>query len=139
MPFNFGSLFGAVGHALPGFIEGERAAVQDNWRDLNQYNQVQAGQLENAWTEATWDPRLFNTWANAASNDIVLQASGMELANRLAAQPGQQTRNWLFSDYADDFYPAYYNGLGTAVGRAAQMGMALPDPGANINTPSLGR
>ena len=139
MPFNFGSLFSAVGRALPGFVEGERQAVADNWRDLNQYNQVQAGQLENAWTEATWDPRLFNTWANATNNDILLQASGMELANRLAAQPGQQTRNWLYSDYAPDFYPAYYNGLRAAVGRAAQMGMALPDPGANINIPSLGR
>lgn len=139
MAFDFGSLFTALGRALPGFVEGERLANQDNWKDLENYNNVQRGQLENAWTEATWDPRLYNTWANAANNDIMLQASGMELANRLAAQPGQQTRNWLFSDYAPDFYPAYYNGLRTAVGRAAQMGMALPDPGANINTPSLGR
>ena len=100
MPFNFGSLFSAVGRALPGFIEGERQAVQDNWNDLNQYNRVQAGQLENAWTEATWDPRLFNTWAQAANNDIMLQASGMELANRVAAQPGMQARAWRFSDYA---------------------------------------
>ena len=139
MAFDFGSLFTALGRALPGFVEGERLANQDNWKDLENYNNVQRGQLENAWTEATWDPRLYNTWAQAANNDIMLQASGMELANRYAAQPGQQTRNWLFSDYAPDFYPAYYNGLRTAVGRAAQMGMALPDPGANINTPSLGR
>ena len=139
MAFDFGSLFTALGRALPGFVEGERLANQDNWKDLENYNNVQRGQLENAWTEATWDPRLYNTWAQAANNDIMLQASGMELANRVAAQPGQQTRNWLFSDYAPDFYPAYYNGLRSAVGRAAQMGMALPDPGANINIPSLGR
>lgn len=139
MAFDFGSLFTALGRALPGFVEGERLANQDNWKDLENYNNVQRGQLENAWTEATWDPRLYNTWANAASNDIVLQASGMELANRLAAQPGQQTRNWLYSDYAPSFYPTYYEGLRNAVGRASQMGMALPDPGANINTPSLGR
>lgn len=139
MAFDFGSLFTALGRALPGFVEGERLANQDNWKDLENYNSVQRGQLENAWTEATWDPRLYNTWANATNNDIMLQASGMELANRLAAQPGQQTRNWLYSDYAPSFYPAYYEGLRNAVGRASQMGMALPDPGANINTPSLGR
>lgn len=139
MAFDFGSLFTALGRALPGFVEGERLANQDNWKDLENYNNVQRGQLENAWTEATWDPRLFNTWANATNNDIMLQASGMELANRLAAQPGQQARNWLYSDYAPLFYPTYYEGLRNAVGRASQMGMALPDPGANINTPSLGR
>lgn len=139
MAFDFGSLFTALGRALPGFVEGERLANQDNWKDLENYNNVQRGQLENAWTEATWDPRLYNTWAQAANNDIMLQASGMELANRLAAQPGQQTRNWLYSDYAPSFYPTYYEGLRNAVGRASQMGMALPDPGADINAPSLGR
>ena len=139
MPFNFGSLFSAVGRALPGFIEGERQAVQDNWNDLNQYNRVQAGQLENAWTEATWDPRLFNTWAQAANNDIMLQASGMELANRVAAQPGMQARAWRFSDYAPSIYDDYYAALRTAMRRLPQMGAMPPDPATTINTPSLGR
>lgn len=139
MPFNFGSLFGAVGRALPGFVEGERQAVADNWRDLNQYNQVQAGQLENAWTEATWDPRYMNVWNQATNNDIMTQASAMELANRVAAQPGMQARAWRFSDYAPDFYDLYYPTSMQAMRRAAQMGMVMPDPAAGVQTPSLGR
>lgn len=139
MPFDFGSLFSAVGRALPGFLEGERQAVRDNWNDLNQYNRVQAGQLENAWTEATWQPRLDNVHYQTANNDIMLQASGMELANRMAAQPGMQARAWRFSDYAPYFYDLYYPTSLQAMRRAAQMGMAMPDPATNINTPSLGR
>lgn len=139
MPFNFGSLFGAVGRALPGFIEGERAAIQDNWRDLNQYNQVQAGQLENAWTEATWDPRYMNVWNQATNNDIMTQASAMELANRAAAQPGMQARAWRFSDYAPTIYDGLYGSLPQVIRRAAQMGIPMADPAASLQTPSLGR
>lgn len=139
MPFNFGSLFSAVGRALPGFIEGERQAVRDNWNDLNQYNRVQAGQLENAWTEATWQPRLDNVHYQTANNDIMLQASGMELANRMAAQPAMQARAWRLSEIAPDFYADYYRMLRQSMNRFPQLGAALSDPALGLNTPSLGR
>lgn len=44
------------GRLLPGYIQGERMAVQDNWNDLNQYNQVQRGQIQNAYDEAVFNP-----------------------------------------------------------------------------------
>ena len=49
MAFNFFGALGAFSRALPGYVQGERMAVQDNWNDLNQYNKVQSGQIQNAW------------------------------------------------------------------------------------------
>lgn len=72
---SFGSLFSAIGRLLPGFVEGERLAVKDNWDDLKNYNDVQAGQLDNAWTEATWNPRLANVWYNALNNALAVNES----------------------------------------------------------------
>ncbi len=56
-----GNIFGAIGalgRLLPGYVQGERQAVEDNWRDLNQYNQVQRGQIQNAFSEATFEPAV---------------------------------------------------------------------------------
>lgn len=53
--FNF---LGAIASLLPGYVEGRRQAIQDNWSDLSNYNQVRSGQLGNLFTEATWDDRL---------------------------------------------------------------------------------
>ena len=40
------------------YINGRRQAVADNWQDLSNYNQVAAGQLNNAFSMATFDPRV---------------------------------------------------------------------------------
>lgn len=64
------NIFGALGQVarlLPNYVEGQRQAVQDNWRDLQQYNQVQAGQLTNMATERTL-PWYFNMYADMANN-----------------------------------------------------------------------
>lgn len=140
MAFNFGSLATAIGRALPGYVDGERRAIQDNWQDLDNFNKVQAGQLQNAWTEATWEPRFFNTWAGAAANDMALMQSGMTLANDIAAQQGNQTRAWGYSYAAPDLYLGpygYFSRMAEMYRRMPQFGGALPDPGAGMgNTPS---
>lgn len=40
------------------YINGRRQAVADNWQDLSNYNQIAAGQLNNAFNMATFDPRV---------------------------------------------------------------------------------
>lgn len=47
-------IFGSIGRILPGYVEGQRNAITDNWKDLQNYNAVQQGQLANAFTEATF-------------------------------------------------------------------------------------
>lgn len=67
------NIFGALGQVarlLPNYVEGQRQAVQDNWRDLQQYNQVQAGQLTNMATERTL-PWYFNMYADMANNSRI--------------------------------------------------------------------
>lgn len=65
------SFLGSLASLLPGYVQGQRTANQDNWQDLMNYNQVQSGQLSNAFTEATWQPRLDmfqNEWMNSSLN-----------------------------------------------------------------------
>ena len=40
------------------YINGRRQAVADNWQDLSNYNQIAAGQLNNAFNMETFDPRV---------------------------------------------------------------------------------
>jgi len=44
---SFGSFLGQVGRVLPGYVEGYRNAVSDNWNDMKNYNEVHQGQREN--------------------------------------------------------------------------------------------
>lgn len=83
----FGSLLGALSRTLPGYMQGERQAVQDNWADLNQYNQVQAGQLNNMWTEATWQPRLDMMYDSAWNSKFNTFGNMLDLNTKWAWHP----------------------------------------------------
>lgn len=85
----FGSLLGALSRTLPGYMEGNRQAISDNWRDLNQYNQVQAGQLGNMWTEATWLPRLTRETNNAWDSTMNTTGHLMDLATMYSYWPAR--------------------------------------------------
>lgn len=60
MPIFIPDLFSA-------YIRGRQQAIQDNWNDLNQYNKVEAGQLANGMTMATFDD---NVRKNTAAADL---------------------------------------------------------------------
>lgn len=65
------SFLGGLANLLPGYVQGQRQAVQDNWQDLMNYNLAQQGQLANAFTEATWQPRMDmfqDAWLNSLLN-----------------------------------------------------------------------
>ena len=89
---SFGSLFSAIGRLLPGFVEGERLAIRDNWNDLNQYNQVQQGQMDNAFQFATFEPRLNNVWYQSAVNELNARRHGMDYAEYAAGHQGRLDR-----------------------------------------------
>lgn len=72
MGFNFLGALGQIGRYLPGYIDGRERAIQANWNDLNQFNQVQAGQMNNAFAADTFSDRVSgiqsqarNAWYNA--------------------------------------------------------------------------
>ena len=86
-----------VGRLLPGYMQGERQAIQDNWNDLNQYNKVQAGQLQNMFDENAMRDRLQMLKDNAIINNFQRHAAGLDLGYKYMQWPlatwqiGQQT------------------------------------------------
>lgn len=139
MPFNFGSLFSAVGRALPGWIDGERLANEDNWRDLSNYNQVQAGQFDNAWTEATWPYRLDNVRMNRDNNALGLVNNQMTTALNATMYPGLNRRAGAFSANAGNIYDRYNRMLLGALDRGIEQGALMQiDPALQmgLNMPS---
>lgn len=93
------NIFGAFGRLLPGYMEGERTAIKDNWYDLNQYNQVQSGQLQNAWNEATFNPSLSMVYDQMLASEMGLINSGMDLLVNQTAFPGRLGQAGAFSAY----------------------------------------
>lgn len=95
-----GGLFQSFGRLLPGYMQGERQAVQDNWNDLNQYNKVQAGQLQNMFDENAMRDRLQMLKDNAIINNFQRHAAGLGLGVTAAQTPlmlgqiGYQTANF---------------------------------------------
>lgn len=97
---NFLGALGAVGRLLPGYMQGERQANADNWNDLNQYNKVQAGQLQNMFDENAMRDRLQMLKDNAIINNYQRWAAGLDLGVKAAGTPlayaqiGYQTANF---------------------------------------------
>lgn len=94
--FNIFGALGALGRFLPGYINGREQAISANWNDMNQYNQVQNGQLQNAWTELNFPLRYNESIDQASMSRDKAQLSQLGLADamtlfplRLAASQGQ--------------------------------------------------
>ena len=82
-----GGLFQSFGRLLPGYMQGERQAIQDNWNDLNQYNKAQAGQLQNMFDENAMRDRLQILNDNAMTNNYQRWAAGFDLGVKAAQYP----------------------------------------------------
>lgn len=52
-----------------GYLNGIRQANQDNWTDATNYNKVLQGQMQNAYSMATFDPAVNMAWNNSAVSD----------------------------------------------------------------------
>ena len=97
---SFLGALGAVGRLLPGYMQGERQAIQDNWNDLNQYNKAQAGQLQNMFDENAMRDRLQLLKDNVITNNFQRHAAGLDLGIKAAQTPlmlgqiGYQTANF---------------------------------------------
>lgn len=141
MNFNFGSLLGAVSRVLPGYMEGERQAVRDNWQDLTNYNQVQQGQLGNLFLEGTMPQRfqLFNDQAFRSSlqstSDLINLGIQFYGAPARMYEASMQSRNApVFSQAnAEAQYRALMMALNNPMGFVSQRGGWAN--GANATTP----
>lgn len=132
------------------YINGRRQAVADNWQDLSNYNQIAAGQLNNAFNMATFDPRVRiaksqaqleeqNTALGDAMTDQYLRhiaAQNKLNIPDLSASAQQALYNHNIKlltdpDYARTYY-ALGLGLGLGIPQAASMQNGTINTGLNV-------
>lgn len=94
------NFLGAISSLLPGYIQGRKQAIQDNWQDLQNYNNVQAGQLSNAFTSDTWQQRIDMMNDAAINSGLNTWLNGMNTAIHAAYFPGQLTQGQVWSQWA---------------------------------------
>lgn len=94
---NLLGIISQFGRLMPGYIQGERMAVQDNWNDMNQYNQVQSGQIQNAYDEAVFNPRVNMLYDQADLSGLGVDNSRMNYDVNRAMQPGRMFQATNFS------------------------------------------
>lgn len=94
------NFLGAIASLLPGYVQGRRQAISDNWQDLQNYNNIQAGQLSNAFTSATFEPRLDMFVDNVRRNNLLLRNDIMNTNIKRAYYPGQLDVGWAWSQNA---------------------------------------
>lgn len=120
------NFLGTLSSLLPGYIQGRRQAIADNWQDLQNYNNIQMGQLANAFTEATWQPRM-DMMGDAARNSALRTINnGMNTMIHGAYLPGQLMQGNIWSQ----FIPAqtYQSGLMQLMANQLGMGMMRNNP-----------
>lgn len=116
------NFLGSLGSLLPGYIQGRRQAIADNWQDLQNYNNIQQGQLNNAFTEATWQPRLDLMYDSARRSQMNTIVSGLNTGIYAAAAPGMYFQSLINSAWA----PALANYNNQAQAQAYNMALSNP-------------
>lgn len=137
-----GSVFGALGSLLPGYVQGERQAVQDNWSDLNNYNKVQAGQAQNAFDFASFGHKLDMVKDAATLQSLNTSNAGITFQRNLAWAPYLVRQGDWFSRNAGWLIPRQTAlSLPGAMGVFPNGGMQQPQtipqlPGQPVQAPS---
>ena len=133
-----------------GYINGRRAAIQDNWKDAENYNSVMKGQLDNALAMQTMadSARKSNASANVADmnqtiagarTDNELDLLMKQRANNLNALKAQleaiQTQFNIDLTQSDE-YKKYMRGqaqlLAGQTGQTGQTGQPTVNPNPNL-------
>ena len=105
----FGAIATGLGRMLPGYLNGYRMAIQDNWNDLNQYNKVQQGQIQNAWSEAAFNPSYNQLLADTAMHQMNAIDAGGELGIKQLQWPGRAAQAAMMSSAAPGLTAAGIN------------------------------
>ena len=143
------------------YINGRRQAVADNWQDLSNYNQIAAGQLNNAFNMATFDPRVRIAESQAQLGEQNAALGGATTGQALAQIALQNKKNIpdlstsaqatgfnyqqaLYNhnirmltdpDYARTYY-ALGLGLGTPQVQSTQQSQAQSQGNGSVQTPT---
>lgn len=131
-----GGLFQSFGRLLPGYMQGEQQAINANWNDLNQYNKVQAGQLQNMFDENVMRPRMQmvmdaarqqNYGTTAMGQDLFLRSLGLPRATmqEMVATANFWPNQAMKQNMIQQLYGAAAGGGALAQGKGGQQGNLL--------------
>lgn len=123
---SFLGALGSLGRLLPGYMQGERQAIQDNWNDLNQYNKVQAGQLQNMFDENAMRDRLNMMHDAAIERGIQREAMGWDLWAKVLGVPRYAMQEAYALGHLPELQQMRYNMTRQQYGMAMQPRMAAP-------------
>lgn len=84
-----------------GYLNGMRQANTDNWNDLTKYNDVQNGQLDNAFKMATFDPAVRTAWNQGTQSD------NATIRDTLATDSAQRTYGVYSNNYGPEMLGLY--------------------------------
>lgn len=104
---NFLGALANVARLLPNYVEGQRMAVQDNWRDLQAFNQTQMGQLENMFVERTLPWRINMAADDAARSRMMTTLAGASTIENLWGLPGRLRTVGLSNKYSPEMYQQF--------------------------------
>ena len=132
MALNFGFL-GNLSRALPGYIEGQRQAVQDNWQDLKNWNEVYSGQLGNMYAAETFQDRLSRERDLAALSQMGVEQGRANLDLLRRRLPGEQWASdfmsaWRPQSELDKLHYAYMMMNNPFIQQYGSMGMGMYNP-----------
>lgn len=100
---SFLGFLGSIGRMLPSYVEGERAAIKDNWQDAANYNTVLNGQLQNAYSQATFNDLVNAIKYQLAGNALNTMNAGLNTYTNMVAAPysipNAAQNNWLALQY----------------------------------------
>ena len=99
MAFNLLGTLANIGRVLPGYMQGYRMATQDNWNDFQQYNQAQAGQIRNAFDEATFNPKVRMVDYDAMNREFGTFHNAMQTALEGERFPYMLQQNEIMSQF----------------------------------------
>lgn len=128
------NFLGAIGRMLPGYTEGHRQAVQDNWNDLNQFGRVQEQQLKNMWTEDTYDMRYKQAAYDVENSFMNTMMNLMNYRRNQAMYPYLYEADITKARYANPLAAAQgaaqvnmYNRMNKGAGAGTGMSPVLPN------------
>lgn len=97
---SFGSFLGQVGRVLPGYVEGYRNAVKDNWSDMANYNTVEKGQIDNLYNMVTFGNDVDRSNYNTEIARLSLLRGAGDTGLYLAGYPGMLADRMAYSAFA---------------------------------------
>ena len=95
-----------LSHMMPYYQTGYQQAINDNWSDLQKDNSIRAGQIQNLYNEAIFNPSVMRQYDNAAISRFNVMNGGIATLANILSSPGQYEMARLYNTWGPKTYVA---------------------------------